>query len=300
MAGCGPIDQTMSKKQPRVPVSRDGKVFAEYASLQLPSLLETGHLKPDDHCYDASSGAWVPLEVYAKGVSGFLRKKTPSEAPEALETPDPPAEEPSPVGAFAPWLLALLALAVAVGAALFAWIQSGEISSLKGRLAAAEDSRASLQKQYDEALLTSREVSAKDIVRGRAIVRDANGKRVAAPGIKVRLFSRKTIESHLEAREQEITPETGSSPSQLAAHYIRGLPTPIETTSTDSDGRFEFHVPEPGDYVVQSSLISAKTREMRLWFVSFNSRDPLNTPVDLEDSNVVRQFSPLLMLSEGR
>ncbi len=294
----------MSKKQPRVQVARDGKVLAEYANLQLPSLLETGHLNPGDHCFDAEAQAWIPLEDYMKDISGFSRKGRNSEPAESAPAEKQPAraeqERSWQSAQVVPWLLAFFALAAAVGAGLFAWTQSAEIATLRDRLATAEQAKAGLQKQYDEALLKERDLAPGDLVRGRVIIRSAAGNRTAPPGVKVRLFARSAIADHLEARFAAGTSETGGDPSRLAVHYMKDLPSPIETTTTDSDGRFELKVPEPGDYVIQSSLISAKTREMRLWFIAFNSRDPLNTPVDINDSNVVRQFDPLLMLVEGR
>jgi hypothetical protein len=39
---------------------------------------------------------------------------------------------------------------------------------------------------------------------------------------------------------------------------------------------------------------------LRLWFVAFDSRDPLNTPVDITETNAVQQFNPLFMLVDGR
>lgn len=39
---------------------------------------------------------------------------------------------------------------------------------------------------------------------------------------------------------------------------------------------------------------------MHLWFVAFDSRDPLNTPVDITESNAVHQYNPIFMVVEGR
>ena len=87
---------------------------------------------------------------------------------------------------------------------------------------------------------------------------------------------------------------------QRTYDFLKNIPAPIQTTTTDSDGRFECKIPQPGEYVLQTAIRSAKTGALRLWFVSFDSRDPLNTPVDITESNVVRQFNPIFMVVEGR
>ena len=287
------VDFEMRKKQARVTVSRGGKVLSEYATLQLPSLLETGHLRADDQCQDPESGEWVPLDVFLKGVTGFSRRGTPMTA----EAEDP---LPVPSGALAAWTLAGLCLLIAAGAGVFAWIQLEELASLRTRLAAAEQTNHDWQQKYHQVLFAAREVAPDDMVRGRAILRDAKGKRVALPGIKVRLYTRASIESHLAARHEAGAEAGAEEAARSPAHYLKNLPPPIETTSTDSDGRFELKVPEPGEYVIQTSIRSAKSGEMRLWFVTFDARDPMNTAVDITESNAVQQLNPLLMMVEGR
>lgn len=286
----------MKKKQPRVQVARDGKILAEYASLQLASLLETGVLKPGDQCFDVDTQSWRPISEFIQDIPGFARRLA-GDSPVAKTDDD---DAPTPTGGPVPWILALVFLAAAVGAGLLAWSQYLEAASLQTRLAAATKEKSELQKQFDQSQFEARGGVAKDTIQGQAIVRDTSGKRVVLPGIKVRLFPRKVIDAHLEARQAALTPESGTTASQLASHFMKNLPAPVDSTTTDSDGRFELKVPEPGGYVLQTSLISAKTREMRLWFVGFDSRDPLNTPVNINDSNGVREYSPLLMVVEGR
>lgn len=283
----------MSKKQARVQVAREGKALSEYATLQLPSLLETGHLRADDQCLDAGSGEWVPLEDFLAGFTGFSKRGTP------LTAEDEPSSERS-AGGFAPWIFSALAVAAAAGTGLYAWTQHDEIASLRSRLAAAEQTNQGWQQKYHQVLFAAREVASEDTVRGRAILRDASGKRIALPGIKVRLYTRSAVESHLSARHEAEVEGEGAERTRLATHYLKNLPPPLETTSTDSDGRFELKVPEPGEYIIQTSIRSAKSGEMRLWFVAFDSRDPLNTAVDITESNAVQQFNPLLMVVEGR
>lgn len=291
----------MIKKQARVQVKRGDKALSAYSTLQLPSLLETGHLRADDQCLDAESGEWVPLEEFLSGFTVFSKRGTPLAA--HAEPPAPSSGQRSheiPVRRSAAWILAALAVAAAVGTALYAWTQHDEITSLRTRLAAAEETNQGWQQKYHALLFAAREVASQDMVRGRAILRNAKGNRIALPGIKVRIYTRSAVEAYLSDRHQAKSEGEGAGKTSLASHYVKNLPPPLETTSTDSDGRFEFKVPEPGEYVIQTSIRSAKSGEMRLWFVAFDSRDPLNTSVDITESNAVQQFHPLLMIVNGR
>ena len=175
-----------------------------------------------------------------------------------------------------------------------------ENAGLKTQLELAESANANLKQKYQSLLFAAREVAASDLVRGKVIIRDATGKRTVLPGIKVRLYPRAELEAFLSGRYACISEAGGTDPAHLSTHFLKNIPVPIETTTTDSDGRFECNIPQPGEYVIQTSIRSAKTGELRLWFVNFDSRDPLNTPVDITESNAVQQFNPLLMLVEGR
>jgi hypothetical protein len=285
----------MKSIQSRVSVARAGKVLGEYAVLQLPSLFETGHLSDSDCCLDEKCNEWIPLGDFLQRVPGYSkrsRQAAPNESPRSRGKTNRP-----PVAA---WVVVFGALVLSFFLGLLAWKQQGEIAGLQARLSAAEATNAEAKEKYQKVLFASREVAESNLVRGRVILRDASGKRVSLPGIKIRIYPRAQIESHLAARHESVAQAGGTDLFRLATHFLKGMPDPLETTSTDSDGRFELKVPEPGEYVLQTGIRSAKTGEMRVWFVTFDSRDALNTPVDITESNVVRQFNPLLMLVGGR
>lgn len=271
-------------------------MIGEYHPLQMGSLLETGHLKKEDTCLDPESGEWVSLRAFLEkgGVPGYARQRSPQAPPTSRRA------ESRARHAWVPWMIGFFALAVMSAAFFWTWRISSESASLRAKLSAAEAANSEWEKKYQNVLFAAREVAAKDQVRGRVILRNPAGKRITLPGIKVRLFSRADMEAYLSDRHASAAEAGGTDQSRLSLHFLKNMPAPIETTTTDSDGRYELKVPTPAEYVLQTSIRSAKTGEMRVWFVAFDSRDPLNTPVDITESNVVRQFNPFLMIFDGR
>ncbi len=285
----------MKKIPTRATVAREGNVFGEYPVLQIPSLLETGHLRDGDTCLDEEAGEWVPIKTFLQRVPSYAKPSAPAEPEKSHFFMDMPSWL-----SVLPWFLFLSTLGAAIFLSETAWKQRDEIADLHSRLSAAEATNAEAKEKYHKVLFASRDVASRDLVRGRIILRDASGKRVSLPGIKVRIYRRGEIEAHLAERQASVAEAGGTDPVRLANHFLKGLPEGMETTTSDSDGRFELKVPEPGEYVIQTSIRSAKSGEGRVWFVSFDSRDPLNTPVDITESNVVQQFHALFMIAEGR
>jgi len=274
-------------------------VIGEYHPLQMGSLLETGHLQKADLCLDPETGEWVPLRGFLEsgGVPGYSRNRDRQKAPATSGSRRADARARN---AWVPWIIGFFALAVASGAVFWAWKTSAELGGLQTKLSRAEAANSEWEKKYRDILFAAREVAARDQVRGRVIIRNAGGKRIALPGIKVRLYARAEMETYLADRQSRLSEAGGTDPARLSLHFLKNLPPPLETTSSDSDGRFELKIPAAGEYILQTSIRSAKTGEMRLWFVAFDSRDPLNTPVDITESHVVRQFNPFLMIVDGR
>ena len=191
-------------------------------------------------------------------------------------------------------------MTLASGAIFWSNKTFSEIDGLKTSLASAEAANAEWKQKYENVLFAAREVASNDLVRGKVILRDATGKRIILPGIKIRLYPRAEIEEFLSERYKRIADAGGTDANRLSAHFLKTIPLPIETTTTDSDGRFDCKIPQPGEYVIQTGIRSGKTGGLRLWFVAFDSRDPLNTPVDITETNAVQQFNPLFMLVDGR
>lgn len=280
-------------------MSRNGKALGDYPIREIGSLLETGHLQGGDLCRDPEGSAWVSLHDLMKRRAGQGGAKAGRENGSRPQGRERRQRRPRSRNTLL-LLLGFFSAAVALGAYFWVGKTNGDNEDLKARLARSEAENLDWKQKYQNVLFAAREVASNDLVRGRIVLRDATGKRVVLPGVKVRLYPRREIEGYLSDRYDKIAEAGGSDPAKLSVHFLKQIPPPAETTTTDSDGRFECKVPEPGEYVLQTSIRSAQSGAMRLWFVTFNSRDPLNTAVDLTESNAVQQFNPLFMLVEGR
>lgn len=283
-------------KNLRVPIRRDEKVLDEFHPLQLRSLLETGYLRSSDECFDIEAQKWIPIEEFIQ--SGEIPVYEQKVA-DGSYTPTPEPEDTGRLLAIA-WSLAAVSLVLAIAGGLWALKVTYDARTTTEHLAKAEARIAEITQKYNDVLFAASEIAPPDTVRGRIIVRNAAGKRVILPSVKLRLYRQADIEAYLSKRFQEL-PSAGSlAPTALAAFFLRDLPPAVANTTSNSDGRFEFKIPEPGEYVIQTSIRYAKTGELRLWFVSFDSTDTLNTAVDITESNVVQQVVEYLMITKGR
>lgn len=271
-------------------IRRRGTILGEYPAIQASLLFDTGEFTSADECYDHTNGEWIPL------ADALGRLKLPvygrAQPATAKETGNPSRRTGRIRLA---WIVAALAAIAGVAAALWGWNQTLAAEILRQRLTAAREAAAADKEEVEAA----EEMAPEGTIRGRVILRDPNGRRRLVTGMKVRLYKRKALDQAVDLRHQEF--QSLDVPSQnLAAFYLRGLPHPLAMTATGSDGRFEFSVDEPGDYVVQTSSLDTATRIVRLWLVAVDSTDPLNTPLLISESNAAQVFSPMLIYTEGR
>ena len=293
------MDSEKTNPTQKISVKRQGEIIGEYLPSQMISLIENSHLRNADLCFDSRSGGWIPIRAFLR------RRRIPGYPPKPGRNLGGPTRgsrrrRRARRKLTFKLLLGFFTMALASGA-VFWWGKTAEdIEGLKISLANAESATAEWKQKYENVLFSAREVVSNDMIRGKVILRDAAGRRATLPDVKVSLYPRAEIEAYLSERYAHIAEAGGNELPQMSAHFLKNLPAPLETTTTDSDGHFELKIPKPGEYVIQTGIRSAKTGELRLWFVTFDSRDPLNTPVDITELNVVRQFNPFLMLIEGR
>jgi len=295
-------------KNRTVHVARDGMVIGQYPPMQLVSLLDTGGILPTDLCYSALLPAWTPvLEFIEKtGVEKFSRASAPSEEGSVEKaTSRAPFSERSPsrkrnnaentlIGG---WMAFLLAAAALVGAVFWILSQQTEIAARDAEIVRLRDEVGKKEKENQRLLFVSRELAELGTVRGSLVMRNMAGKRIAIPGAEVRMFRRNVIEAHLDTRFTEAAGLPADQQRDAAQFLLLGLSAPLASTITDASGRFEFSVPEPGEYVLISQIAAPRPR---LWFVSFDSRDPLNTLVEISEANSVQQLVRSLMILQGR
>jgi len=135
------------------------------------------------------------------------------------------------------------------------------------------------------------------VIRGRMILKNNQGRRIPIPGARIRLFDRASLEKFLWAEVPGILKSDAPNPLVV---LLAQLPKPLETTTSDTSGNYAFHPPEPGDYVVQTSVLDKTTGSIRAWFLAVDSRDPLNTPVNFTEANAVAVLVPMLIPADGR
>jgi hypothetical protein len=290
-----------------VHIARNGKIIGEYPPEQLAALLDSGHLFESDVCFSEASPEWIPLPEFLKMAKApkYSRAKdiqggTQSSDARSLRHDRHASHRAAPV--LAGWIAFLLALSALGGAGFWITRLYGELDRQNLRLQQVEKQLADKEKENQRLLFVAREVAGPGIVRGSLVLRNEAGKRVAMPGVQVFLFPRKAVEGHLESKGREAALLPADTHRDDAEFFLADFPKALANTTTDASGRYEFQVPEPGEYVISTSISSTNknVNSTRLWFVSFNSRDPLNTAVDITETNGVRQFAPSLMIVEGR
>lgn len=285
-----------------VHVARDGKVLGQYQPEQLPTLVDAGHLLDSDFCYSEACPEWTPMPEFLKKIEApkYLRNQQGGSKPRSPRRGH--RSKHSTPALLAGWTAFLLALSAVIGSGF--WIAGlyGELGQKTSQLEEMEKKLAGKEKENQRLLFVSREVAEPGIVRGSIVLRNEAGKRVAVPGVQVLLFPRKVIENYLEARAAEVARVPAGTSVDGNEVFTTGLPPVTASTTTDASGRFEFPVPEPGEYVLFTSVNGSAqgARVSRIWFVGFNSQDPLNTLVQITETNFVQQFVPSLMVVEGR
>ena len=288
-----------------VHIARDGKVLGQYPPEQLPALLDSGHFLESDLCYSEECPVWTPMPQ-------FLKKIEPPKYSKAHKGDNKPRAEGSSRRGhhtkrnttllLSGWIAFLLSVSVVVGAGF--WIAGlyTEIGRLAGQIDEMGTKLDLKEKENQRLLFVSREVAEPGIVRGSIVLRNEGGKRVAMPGVQVFLFPRKTIEHYLDERATALSRVPAGTSVDGNEFFTTDLPVPLKTTTTDASGRFEFPVTDPGEYVLFTRMNSFAqgAQVLRIWLVAFNSQDPLNTLVQINESNYVQQFVPSLMVVDGR
>ena len=293
----------MSKRL--VHVARDGKVIGQYPTEQLAALSDSGHFLDSDLCYSDTCPEWTPLPDFLKKIEmpKFSMSRN-DESPSAGRgySGRKRRSKRHLTALLSGWVAFLLALSAMVGSGFWIAALYSEIARRSAQIEEMEKKLGHKEKENQRLLFVSREVAESGLVRGSVILRNESGKRVAMPGIQIFLFPRKVIEKHLGDRAADASRIPAGTSVDGNEFFIAGLPPATTSTTTDASGRFEFSLAEAGEYVLftRMNCFIQGAQVTRIWFVSFNSEDPLNTLVQINETNCVQQFVPSLMITEGR
>ncbi|MFA7343774.1 MAG: hypothetical protein WC003_05675 [Terrimicrobiaceae bacterium] len=288
-----------------VHVARAGNVIGQYRAEQLPSLVDSGFFFETDLCYSEACPDWTPLPEFLKKIEPpkYLRASEGEGKTSGGRHPGRGRRAKRNTAVLlSGWIAFLLALSVLTGAGFWIAGLHAELRKSSVRFEELEKKIAEKEKENQRLLFVSREVAEPGLVRGSIVLRSESGKRVAMPGVQVFLFPRKAIANYLEGRASEVSRIPAGTTVDGNEFFTAGLPMASAGTTTDASGRFEFSVPDPGEYVLFTRMNSfAQGAQVpRIWFVAFNSQDPLNTLVQINEANCVQQFVPSLMIVDGR
>ena len=290
-------------RNPLVTVEREGKVIGRYRPQQLASLCDTGHFRESDLCSSEERPEKITVRRFLRNPGAEASFRSPPRNERYGSDLRQKRRADKLMGPLlAGWILFFIAVALLLSAGF--WVNSlyDQLAASAAQVGELGKKLEAKEKDYQHQLFAAREIAGPGLVRGSLILRNESGKRIAMPGIRIFLFPRAAIESHLAARAGLAEKNPAADAAGKADFFTAGMPNPIASTTTDASGRFEFRVPEEGEYVLHARLNASSSREPmpRLWFVSFNSRDTINSAVDLGENNFVRQFLPSLMIANGR
>ena len=135
-------------------------------------------------------------------------------------------------------------------------------------------------------------------VHGWLVLRASDGTRVPASTVTVKVFRNEDIKEFLSESAPKLLTNT---PNDLGLRMsMSSLPDPVASTITNQIGAFNVKLPEMGRYVIFSEVSVQHSGKYFAWLLEFDSRDEINTPVELSPANAIKSYDPRLMLREAR
>lgn len=284
-----------SETRRKVVVQRAGSEFGVFEAEEFDSLVKQGMFSPTDLCREEGEEGWVAFEAFVKRRKVRVYREPVVSKPE-VEVQELPA--PTRKVETSGWGIALVILFILATVVAVSWgvLQSMEVQEWKDRASALLAENEKLRAR-EAASFAENDLVPPGVIRGRVIFRNAQGRRVLIPGIRLRLFRRAELQEALTPALENLSQTIVPNPLST---LLRGLPTELEATVTDASGAFEFHKQEPGEYVVQTSVVDKRTGRLRAWFLTVDTRDELNTPIFITESNSVAFLDPLLIFNPAR
>jgi len=115
-------------------------------------------------------------------------------------------------------------------------------------------------------------------------------------GATVGLYKRQDVEGALSKLTSKTNDLTASSEAfdRGVEELKTGIPSPIQVTLTDSNGRVDLPVPEPGDYVLVASAGKSTPSglERYLWMIGFKSDSQPSSLILLNEKNATSLRRP--------
>jgi hypothetical protein len=276
----------------KVHVSRNGSLLGVYDFDQLGDMLERGQLQKTDHYYDDATAAWIPLAEW-KEAGGLANFKHTSEKPASEDGSasgsrrrggkSSRAKKKGAQTAVFGWVACLFALVVAAG--IFAYA-----ATLHERIKAANDEITSLKAINDNLkrenqLMT--EITPSDRVRAIITYEPSANQVAIMSGATVGLYRRKDVEAALAGAVGEEAVSNMEGFEKGIEKLKSAISSPLQITLTDSNGRVDLPVPEPGDYVLVASAgkSTPSGTERFLWLMGFQASGQPSSLILLNEKN---------------
>lgn len=290
--------------------STDGDVLGPIERRHLETIWRAGQFPEEVVGYDPEKAEWSSLKDWFPG-----GEKLESAIDEKKFRPPPPELAPLPPSRshharkrkpgsrqVLRWQMAtILTILAAVLACVAMFVRANTAFADRDRITERIDAlRAELaeSKESLERLSTATgEVLPPDEIKGRIFLRAPGGSEIPQVGVKVLLYNRRDLERYLDGELANIPP--GANPDDIARHLVNRLPFPVNTTTTDSKGDYEFRMQSQGEFVLHTNILQT-TRGAQVWFLAFNSEKPPHTRIDFKDSNRSTSLVPGLIVVPGR
>jgi len=294
----------------------DSQTFGPVPREHLARLWQTNSLPHDSFVFDSSKDAWEPASSFFGHLSvaySCSEPKLPSpESPKIRSTFDPKHSfinspkkddrrkpEPPKIRQWQTAFVAASLIAILGICGVYIWSArqlSGE-GALKSRIISLEKELAERQATVERLHFSSRLNLAPNEIQGHFKTPAQDGGKTPQIGVKVLLFRKDDIQEYLDNWISKADPST--DPVSLSRDIVNGLPFPIASTTTDSEGFYRFELEESGEFVLHTNIVDPSATPL-LWFLLFNSNDPHHGPIDFNESNISNNLTPNLAITPAR
>jgi hypothetical protein len=263
-------------------------------------------LTSKDEYYDECSSAWVPLAEWKPQDDNLSNFKPAAEKPASEEGSKDGGKgsgrrrggkssrskkkglEVAMVG----WIACLFALVVAAGVFGYAATLQGRIGELEKEVVDLNARTETLKRENQ--LVT--EISPADRVRAIITYEPSANQVAIMSGATVGLYKRQDVEAALATIAGKTSDLTSSSEAfERGIETLKSaIPSPIEVTLTDSNGRVDMPVREPGDYVMVASAGKSTPSglERYLWLIGFQANSQPSSLILLNEKNATSLRKP--------
>jgi hypothetical protein len=291
-------------KEEKVHVSRNGSLLGVYDTEQLGDMLERGQLNSSDQFYDEASASWTPL-------SEWKTEEQPAKFKQASEKPA--SEDESKGGrrrgsksarakkkgsqtAIFGWIACLFALVLAAGIYAYASTLQAELDIAKKEIVYLNSINENLKRENQ--LMT--EITPAGRVRAIITYEPAPNQVAIMSGATVGLYRREDVEKALATLAGQPSDITSSAEAfEKGVQALKSaIPSPIEVTLTDSNGRVDLPVREPGEYVLVASAGKSTPLglERFLWLIGFQSKAQPSSLILLNEKNATSLRKPAFQI----